>query len=97
QPVHLMKSHQCILTFPRLSAMVPFPFILGVTACVLALVPGAGAGPLARTFASPEEAVQALSTAANNHDINALAAIFGPSFDDIRAPDPVQGENELKT
>src|SRR5580700_510367 len=48
-----------------------------------------------KTFPTPEDAVHALATAANAHDTNALAAIFGPSFGDIVSPDPVQAQNEL--
>ena len=51
---------------------------------------------IGRTFSSPEEAVSAMQTAANNHDTNALADIFGPGFADIRTSDPVEGQNELK-
>jgi Protein of unknown function (DUF2950) len=53
------------------------------------------AAPPGKTFASPEDAVQALKTAASGHDTNALATIFGPEFQDIVSPDPVQAENEL--
>ncbi len=49
------------------------------------------------TFASPEDAVHALAKAVNNRDAEALAAIFGPGFDDIRSPDPVQWTNELSS
>ncbi|HZQ47817.1 MAG TPA: DUF2950 domain-containing protein [Verrucomicrobiae bacterium] len=48
-----------------------------------------------KTFATPEDAVRALSTAVKAHDTNALAAIFGPQFDDIISPDKVQAQNEL--
>jgi hypothetical protein len=54
-------------------------------------VPGIG-----KTFASPEDAAQGLYAAANARDTSALAAIFGPAFNDIKSPDPVQGQNEIK-
>jgi hypothetical protein len=50
---------------------------------------------IGETFASPEDAVRALSTAANNRDSNALVAIFGPAVADIRTPDPVQAQYEI--
>ena len=49
----------------------------------------------ARTFTSPEDAVHALSIAVTSLDTNALAAIFGPEFNEIKSPDPVQWTNEL--
>ena len=69
----------------------------GAVAAVLCLapIPNASAGVTGKTFASPEEAVRALTTAVNGRDTNALAAIFGQSFEDIISPDPVQAENEL--
>ena len=60
--------------------------------CVNAAEDTAGIG---KTFASPNEAVRALALAANNHDSNSLAAIFGPGFDRIQSADPVQAENDL--
>ena len=66
------------------------------------LVPGLGAVFLAlalpvralaadeQTFASPQDAVNALVTAATNHDTNALHAIFGPAGQDLISPDAVQ-------
>jgi hypothetical protein len=47
-----------------------------------------------RTFASPEEAVEALVTALRSNDVNALAAIFGPgSRDLIISGDPVKDQS----
>ena len=55
-------------------------------------VHGAATG---KTFASPEEAVKALATAVNNHDTNALAAIFGPGIDELKSPTRSQAQHEL--
>lgn len=55
----------------------------------------ASGAAMGKSFRSPEEALGALSTAVNSRDTNALAAIFGPNFDEIISPDPVQAENEL--
>lgn len=50
---------------------------------------------VARTFASPQEAVKALGTAINSRDINALSDIFGPGFAGLRSSDPVEGRREV--
>lgn len=41
-------------------------------------------------FASPQEAVNALATAAENHDTNSMHAIFGPEGHQLVSPDAVQ-------
>jgi hypothetical protein len=46
------------------------------------------------TFNSPEDAVSALTTAAQNHDTNALHAIFGPEGHGLMSPDAVQATME---
>jgi hypothetical protein len=43
-----------------------------------------------KTFATPEEARDALVAAGTAKDRAALAAIFGPEYDKLRSPDPVQ-------
>jgi hypothetical protein len=48
-----------------------------------------------RTFATPDEAVAALRTAAKNQDQAALRAIFGPELEDIENPDRVQATNDI--
>src|SRR6516164_1889005 len=48
-----------------------------------------------RTFATPDDAVAALRTAAKNHDQAALRAIFGPELEDIENPDRVQATNDI--
>lgn len=50
-----------------------------------------------RTFATPDEAVAALRTAAKNQDQAALRAIFGPELEDIENPDRVQATNDFAT
>jgi hypothetical protein len=47
-----------------------------------------------KTFATPEEAVAALSAAVSSDDTNAFSAIFGPAAADIENPDRVQANNE---
>src|SRR5580700_3734726 len=43
-----------------------------------------------QTFAGPQEAVNALVSAAANHDTNALHLIFGPELQELVSPDAVQ-------
>jgi hypothetical protein len=61
----------------------------------LAPVPAAAGTTIGKTFDSPEEAARALASAANARDTNGLAEIFGSAFNDIRSPDPVQGQQEM--
>jgi hypothetical protein len=83
QPFLRMNSHLCIFIS---SAAI---------ATTLWLAPVSNAAVTGKTFASPEEAVRALTTAVKAHDTNALGTLFGPTFEDIISPDPVQAENEL--
>jgi hypothetical protein len=50
-----------------------------------------------RTFATPEQAVASLATAARAEDQEALHSIFGPALEDIENPDRVQATNDLAT
>jgi hypothetical protein len=49
-----------------------------------------------RTFASPQDAVDALVAAAKNHDTPAVHAIFGPAGQALISPDVVQATAESK-
>jgi hypothetical protein len=49
-----------------------------------------------QTFAAPQEAVNALVAAAQDHDTNALHSIFGPAGHDLISPDAVQATEEYK-
>ncbi|MGA3284912.1 MAG: DUF2950 domain-containing protein [Verrucomicrobiota bacterium] len=49
-----------------------------------------------QTFASPQDAINALVSAAQNHDTNALHLIFGPAGHDLISPDAVQATGEYK-
>src|SRR6185503_1115725 len=84
QPLSTMKTPCC-------------SFSVYLTAILLSLgsILNSNAAGTAKTFATPDDAVRALAKAVDAHDTNALATIFGPSFDDITSPDPVQAENEL--
>jgi len=49
-----------------------------------------------QTFATPQDAVNALTTAAQNDDTNALHAIFGPAGQELVSPDVVQATEGFK-
>ena len=57
-------------------------------------LPAYGSTPDEQTFASPQDAVNALVVAAQNHDTNALHVIFGPTGHDLVSPDLVQATEE---
>jgi hypothetical protein len=84
-------------TFSRLlTCCVRSLFIVGLYALSVLIVDAARAPQSSRTFANPNEAAEALATAAQTADHSALRAIFGPGVDGIMAPDPVQAKEELK-
>ena len=49
-----------------------------------------------QTFASPQDAVNALVVAATNHDTNALHSIFGPAGHDLISPDACPGHRGIQ-
>ncbi|MCE0497166.1 MAG: DUF2950 domain-containing protein [Methylacidiphilales bacterium] len=85
----LIKSN----LFSRLRRMSSLA--LSLILLTLAL-PVYGSTPDEQTFASPQDAVNALVIAAKNHDTNALHAIFGPTGHDLVSPDVVQAAGESK-
>jgi hypothetical protein len=68
--------------------ILALPLLLGLAVTVDA----ANAG---KTFATPEQAVSALVSAATAKDNIALRALFGPAGADLENPDRVQSANEL--
>jgi len=66
-----------------------------LTALALTL-PGRMLAADEQAFTSPDAAVNALVTAATNHDTNALHAIFGPEGHGLISPDVVQATAEFK-
>ena len=62
---------------------------LGLTVLTLAL-PVCALADDEQTFASSQDAVNALMVAATNHDTNALHSIFGPAGHELISPDVVQ-------
>jgi hypothetical protein len=67
-----------------------------VLAILVPALPGRLLAAGEQTFGSPAEAVNALVTAATNHDTNALRAIFGPEGHELISPDVVQATEEFK-
>jgi len=74
-------------------------FTVPAIGLILALVPrpslAAGAEESAKTFDTPEAAVEALECAAKACDGDALRALFGEAAEDLQNPDRVQATNEL--
>ncbi len=54
------------------------------------------ATPEEQTFATPNDALNALVAAATNHDTNAIHAIFGPAGHELISPDVVQATVEYQ-
>ena len=87
QILPLIKSN----SFSRSRRMSSLAFSL-----VLLALPVYGSTPDEQTFATPQDAVNALVIAAQNHDTNALHAIFGPTGHELVSPDVVQATEESK-
>jgi hypothetical protein len=56
----------------------------------------ATAAPAQKLFASPEEAMQALVSAAEAKDKSVLEAIFGPGHEKLESGDPTEDNNDLE-
>src|SRR5215218_1253312 len=63
----------------------------------LGLARSGGAAETGRTFATAEEAVSALASAATAKDSNALHALFGPAGAELENPDRIQSTHEIDT
>ena len=74
-----------------------WPLAPGAGVALLALaLPRLASGADEQTFALPQDAVNALVTAAQNDDTNALHAIFGPVGKELISPDVVQATEGFK-
>jgi DUF2950 family protein len=82
-----MKPTQIFNRHPRVSA-------LAASACLLVGLMSARAAQEER-FATMDDAVKALTTAAANKDTNALEVIFGPGVRELVSADSVQASNGL--
>ena len=70
-------------------------FLLLAAVPALAMAPSLWAAD-EKGFDSPQDAVNALVTAAENHDTNAMRAIFGPEGHELVSPDAVQAAEGYK-
>jgi len=77
-----------LLTWRRQARLLVLGLGLALPVCVSAVDE--------QTFATPQDAVNALVSAAQSHDTNALHAIFGPAGHDLISPDVVQATAEYK-
>ncbi len=68
---------------------------LGLAVLVL-ILPVCAKAADERSFTGPQDAVNALVAAAQNHDTNALRSIFGPTGHGLISPDAVQATEEYK-
>jgi hypothetical protein len=91
QTLPLMKPGR----LPWLRRMTSFAAGSGLVFLVLTL-PVCVRGAEEQTFASPQDAVHALVTAAQNDDTNTLGAIFGPAGRELVSPDVVQATEGFK-
>jgi len=76
------------------SSLVLYSSVVLAIASVSAV--GARAVEMGRGFATPEEAVSALTRAANAENSTELRDIFGPAVEDLKNSDTVQATNELE-
>ena len=81
--------------FTWLRRILPLASGLGLALLALALPVSASADD-EQTFASPQEAVNALVTASKSNDTNGLHSIFGAAGHDLISPDVVQATEEYK-
>jgi hypothetical protein len=87
----LMKSN-CLSWLRRIWSLASGPGLVLLALTLPVRVPAADE----QTFAAPQDAVNALVAAAQNHDTNALHAIFGRAGHDLISPDAVQATEEYK-
>jgi hypothetical protein len=59
------------------------------------VVTAANTVQMGKAFATPEDAVLALTAVVNSQDVDELRALFGPAYEDLQNPDHVQATNEL--
>lgn len=88
-------------TTTRVGRSINAPMKFKNTLLLLAAVPALAMSPSLwaadeQAFASPQDAVSALVTATENHDTNAMHAIFGPEGRQLVSPDAVQAAQGYK-
>jgi hypothetical protein len=71
-------------------------FLIGTLVCAVSLTAAINSrAAQEELFPSPDDAVQALKTAAKNKDTNALNEIFGPELHSLMSADAVQASNRF--
>jgi hypothetical protein len=91
QTLPLMKPNR----FSWLRRILPLASGPGLALLALTLPVCASAAD-EQSFTAPQDAVNALVSAANNHDTNALHTIFGPEGHALISPDVVQATEDYK-
>jgi Protein of unknown function (DUF2950) len=95
-PPNMNKLKASFLQTGRPQGFQYFTINFSVMLVLVLGLSAAGATETGQTFATPEAAVAALTTAANANDQKALQNIFGPAAADIENPDQVQADRELQ-
>jgi Protein of unknown function (DUF2950) len=86
-----MKNATSKFLLPTLAAIAVI-----LAACLFACVPNTRAQTVAQsTFSSPDEALQALVSAAKDKDRPTLAKLFGADYDKLLTGDEVEDDNDL--
>lgn len=85
------QFHQLTSRMKTITRAIP------VFAAAIVLLPNLRAAEAARTFATPEDAMQALTSAVQSSDRAALQDIFGPQGEALVNPDRVQATNEFES
>jgi len=89
-PVAGRIAKRTAATMPKAAALLAVGFFFG---CFSAFAQTAGQS----TFATPEEAVKALTAAAQSKDRAALEKVFGGDYADLLSGDEVEDANDLET
>jgi hypothetical protein len=79
---------------PRRSLALAMGFVLATALCCVAGLRAQASGP--ETFSSPDDALQALVSAATAKDRTQLAKIFGADYNKLLSGDPVEDDKDLK-
>ena len=85
-PTLSLMNQNCFSWVRRILSLASGPGLILLTLTLPLCAPAADE----QTFASPQDAVNALVAATGSHDTNILHAIFGPGGHDLISPDAVQ-------
>jgi hypothetical protein len=88
-----MKSNN----WKRITRQIALAASAAIWSCAFASAQGPAAAPAQKTFATPQEAADALIAATTNFDVTALLGLFGPDGKDlVSTADPVQDKNNAE-